>query len=340
MKNFILPFLLIIFSFSASGQTWYFEDFASVTAPALGANQAEHDNDGDGETWYTGDLSGYAPFTTHGTLAISRSWNGGVLTPDNLLIIGPIDLSSASGNVNVQWECGSIEATSSGWHEEYYDVIVTTSNVTSTIIGTTPVFGETLPGGQTLYSRSVDISSMIGQSAVYVTFRHWNCTDENILGLDNIGVLTLVDDDAGVSDITTSAISLLSSGSQLITGEITNYGGNAINSVDVNYTIDGGATNTHNLTGLNIAAGGTYNFSHSTSWTPSGLGCYDLEVWTSNVNGGTDANPSNDNMLQVTSIVNQMVSTLPLYENFTSNTCGPCASFNPGFQSFINSNSR
>ena len=338
MKNILLFAFGLILSLNVIAQTWYSEDFETVTPPAFPANITSVDVDGDGFEWGSFAASGQVPWTNNGNVAASMSYDNtaGPLTPDNHLVIGPIDLSSSSSaaTMALEWEAAATEATSSGWYQEHYSVYMETSTTPGTAL-----YSETLAAGQVLYSRTVDVSSFIGNSSVYIIFRHHNCTDEWRLGIDNIAVKTLVDDDAGVTAITTSAISLLSSGTQLITGEITNFGGNVMTSVDINYSIDGGATNTQSLTGLSIAAGGTYNFSHSSSWTPAGIGCYDLDVWTSNVNAGTDANPSNDHLMQVLSIVNQSLTTLPLYENFTSNTCGPCASFNPGFQSFINSNS-
>jgi len=89
---------------------------------------------------------------------------------------------------------------------------------------------------------------------------------------------------------------------------------------------------------LSIGTGQTYNFTHSSTWTPSATGAYTITAWTSNVNGTTDPISSNDSESMVVNIVDQTLSLMPLYENFTSNTCGPCASFNPGFQTLANAN--
>ena len=72
------------------------------------------------------------------------------MNPDNLLIVGPIDLSSASAGTNLflTWDAGATEATSTGWHEENYSVYVETSTNPGTAL-----FTETLSAGQTLFSR-------------------------------------------------------------------------------------------------------------------------------------------------------------------------------------------
>lgn len=185
MKKILLPVFISLTAF-AIAQPVYFEDFESVTPPTLPANISELDQDGDGFTWTTFAASAQVPWTNNGNIAMSESFSNsaGALNPDNRLIIGPIDMSTLSGNYLLEWEAGATEATSTGWYEENYSVYVETSNT----IGTA-VFSETLSAGQTLFSRSVNVpSSVIGNSTVYIIFRHHNCTDEWRLGIDNIAV--------------------------------------------------------------------------------------------------------------------------------------------------------
>jgi len=104
--------------FSALAQVWYSEDFESVTTPALPSNAVSVDSDADGFEWYTYDASGQDPWTANGTIAGSQSYDNtaGALTPDNLLIIGPIDLSASSGapSMTLMWNAGATEATQDG----------------------------------------------------------------------------------------------------------------------------------------------------------------------------------------------------------------------------------
>ena len=55
-------------------------------------------------------------------------------------------------------------------------------------------------------------------------------------------------------------------------GEIKNLGSTTINSMDVNYTINGGTTVTQNLSGLNIYPFTTYHYTHPTVWVPATTG--------------------------------------------------------------------
>ena len=55
--------------------------------------QTFYDNDGDGQFWY---YANYDIDEEGNNVAASASYNGGVLTPDNWVIMGPIDLTNES----------------------------------------------------------------------------------------------------------------------------------------------------------------------------------------------------------------------------------------------------
>jgi len=112
-----------------------------------------------------------------------------------------------------------------------------------------------------------------------------------------------------------------------ISGTIRNLGGNAINSFDLNWNLNGGATYTQNVTGLNLTAGQVYNYVHPDTWNAT-PGNYNLNVTVTNVNGTNDSNPDNNTISRNISIASGSTAHKPLYEKFTSSTCGPCASFN------------
>ena len=144
------------------------------------------DEDGDGENW---SISNEASFGStigfSGNFALSRSWNGSVLTPDNLLLNGDvISIPAGMTNVELSFVAGTIEPAP--YDAEYYSVYVTTSNVTATIIASTAVYSETLNYPTAGFStRTVNLDAYAGQD-VYVTFRHHNCTDMNTLIIDDI----------------------------------------------------------------------------------------------------------------------------------------------------------
>ncbi len=139
--------------------------------------------------------------------------------------------------------------------------------------------------------------------------------------------------DLAVTEITTSPY--LSQGNVTITGTITNYGTTTITSMDLNYKIDGGAAVTSNLTGLNIASSTTYSFSHPTPWNAV-IGNHTIQAYASNLNNGNvDANPGDDALTKTVAVMSELVTRLPLFEIFTSSTCGPCAPGNTNYHSIV-----
>jgi hypothetical protein len=110
-----------------------------------------------------------------------------------------------------------------------------------------------------------------------------------------------------------------------ITGTIRNLGSETVTSVDVNYTVDGGAAVTATVSGLNIASGASATYSHPTAWTPTMFNTYTIETEVTMVNGNMDSN-TGDNLSSINILAHPpAVPRTPLLEAFTSSTCGPCA---------------
>ncbi|WP_452225384.1 T9SS type A sorting domain-containing protein [Lacinutrix chionoecetis] len=155
------------------------------------------DSDGDGNNW--GDIfavgDGAGGFVTPVSL-ISRSWQNNVpLTPDNWVVSPAIDLSSASGVINLSY---ITQVAAQSWDEEKYSVHVGTTNDISVLVNSatslTEVLGDAGNTG-TPTPHIIDISALAGQPQVYVAFRHWDCTDEDFLSIDDVAVM---------GDVTTS----------------------------------------------------------------------------------------------------------------------------------------
>lgn len=124
-------------------------------------------------------------------------------------------------------------------------------------------------------------------------------------------------------------------GNQTITGSLRNFGTSAVTSFTLNYSINGGAPLSQPVT-ANVAVGGTYNFTHTTPWNAT-PGTYQLSVWASDINGTTDGNSVNDELSKTVNVATQSVQRTTLIEEFTSSTCGPCASFNVTFDPLLES---
>ena len=102
-------------------------------------------------------------------------------------------------------------------------------------------------------------------------------------------------------------------------GKIKNLGTTTINSMDVNYTINGGTIATQNLSGLNVAPFTTYNYTHPTVWNPASTGSYQVDLWISNINGqGADAVPANDDLIKIINVKDPIPNIISSYTSTTN----------------------
>jgi len=110
-----------------------------------------------------------------------------------------------------------------------------------------------------------------------------------------------------------------------ITGTVMNIANMSnLTSFDVTYTIDGGAAvATYNVTGIDIASGATYDFTHNVAWA-STTGQHTIEVTISNPNGNVDENPTDNVLSKQILIVNEVFPKAVVYEEGTGTWCGFC----------------
>ncbi len=140
------------------------------------------------------------------------------------------------------------------------------------------------------------------------------------------GIGDAVDNDAIMSSVTVNNIVV--EGNIDITGTITNGGSNQITSFDLSWQIDGGTVHTETISGLSLDYSNSYNFSHTNLWNAT-VGAYNLTVSVSNINGaGDDDITTNNSIAKEILVATQSVQNMPLFEEFTSSTCPPCAGFN------------
>ncbi|MDP2188617.1 MAG: T9SS type A sorting domain-containing protein [Sphingobacteriaceae bacterium] len=120
-----------------------------------------------------------------------------------------------------------------------------------------------------------------------------------------------------------------------VAGRILNLGSSAITSGSLHYRVNNGAAVTQALTGLNIAGGTMYNFTHGTPLTVTTAGIYSISMWMSNING---AGVNTDTLTVSISALSSVISNLVVFEHFTNASCGPCATQNPGLEAVMNNN--
>ena len=148
----------------------------------------------------------------------------------------------------------------------------------------------------------------------------------NNVYIDEVSVQELVTNDLGLETVNVAPI-IMGGSANNITGSFKNNGSNTVTSATLNWQVDGGTVYSQNLTGLNVAVGATYNYSHSNQWTPT-PGNYSLKVWVSNPNGSTDNYLADNESTKTIKVASNSTARKPLLEKFTSSTCNPCAGFN------------
>ena len=149
--------------------------------------QTFYDNDGDGNYWF------YVNYTdvdeAGNNVAASASYqNGAVLTPDNWVIMGPVDLTDHSDAL-LEWKVRGIDPS---WCQENYSVYVGASDNYNDLINGSVSYNETIANGgdacgQTFADRSLDISASTG-GLVYIGFRHHDVSDMFVLNIDDVSV--------------------------------------------------------------------------------------------------------------------------------------------------------
>ena len=148
--------------------------------------QTFYDNDGDGQFWYYANYAGIEEAGNN--VAVSASYNGGALTPDNWVIMGPIDLTDHSDAL-LEWKVRGIDPS---WCQENYSVYVGSSYDYNDLINGPVSYNETIASGgdacgQTFADRSLDILAASG-GLVYIGFRHHDVSDMFVLNVDDVSV--------------------------------------------------------------------------------------------------------------------------------------------------------
>ncbi len=189
-------------------------------------------------------------------------------------------------------------------------------------IWTLPVSGAIGAEQKIFVVENSDVNQPDFQIGFFFTGNSYNL---NYWYIDNVEVNLVPELDAAMSSLN---VPDMFAGTQSVTGSVFNLGSTIITSLNVNWQINDGTVNTTPFSGLNILTAESYNFtcSQQINLDP---GTYQLKAWVSDVNAlnGDDV-PENDTIIKTISVVNQANLRKPLFEEFTSSTCGPCASFN------------
>jgi len=311
-KIFTLLSLIFIgtqFSFS---QTYFSDDFESGQN---GWTYIDHNNDGYNWLLMTGTQLSLP--AAAGQVLVSRSWSNNVpITPNNLAVSPAIDLTGASDNVFLEYTFYANQ----GFPQDKYSVYISTSNTATDILATTPIHTETGTATTAVGTiRSLDLSSYMGQT-IYITFRHYDCYDKDFIGIDNLSVKTISNNDVSLESANIQEYILTNQNTSLEL-ELKNVGANEINSVTVNWN-DG--TDHIATIPVTIGVGETAIVNHPTALNYSSATLYNIEITVTEVNSSTDPDMSNNSQMTSIRAISQNGGTKVLIEEGTGTWCQWC----------------
>jgi len=316
MKKTTFLLTLLVASLCGFAQnTYYSQDFESGDL----SGWTTADLDGDGFDWSVLDASGVnSAFGTGALVSFSYDDAGSAaLSPDNLVTSPAIDLTAVTDTNLYLFFDQNVNAS---WPADKYSVYVTTSNDPAEIAAATPVLTVT-PANGNFTNKFVNITSFIGQT-VYVTFRHYDCTDQYYLVLDNVIIKSLALNDAQLVSAKLNRYSLLSTDNTL-TLTVKNTGSNAITGLTINW--NDGVTDHISTISKSIAVGATStSVVHPTKINYATVVEKDLNITITAVNGNTDPVMANNTGTKKFNTVSQASTKRVLFEEGTGTWCGYC----------------
>lgn len=319
MKKITLLFALVVFSFSSNAQVLLAEGFDTAltwsTARVTGTSTT---------TGWSRQTVGTTPSCTPFSGAgMARFYSYNIAAGNAYRLTSPsINFAGASYRIKFNMFRDGGYPTDADNVKVYYHTTLA-SPLAGTLLGTVNRSMALAPvvDAEGWYSYSFDLPAGT-TGAGYMSFVATSQYGNNIF-VDNVSIVQIQADDAELSTFNLPEISA-STGNTPITGSFKNAGLNTIDSVDLNWQADGGAINTQTLTGLNLAPGQVYNYTHQAQWNAT-LGLHNISVW---VTAANDSDLTNNQLDKSISVASNSVTRFPLYEKFSSSTCGPCATFN------------
>jgi hypothetical protein len=306
----LLSVILIAVSTWLFGQTLISEDFSANLMPPTGWSI-----DANSANWLGSASSNAGGIAPEGMLSWSPQFTG-----DSRLISPPINTTGNSkilisflqfiDNFGGGYTVGVATRSGGGAWNIVYSVDVTLSEG---------------PEQESILVTNADAGASDFQFCFFFSGDSYNL---NFWYIDNVTCSVGHDVNAAMSKLD---IPVYNYGKIPVKGTFSNMGSNVITSLDASYILDNGTPKTTSLTGLNLAFGQSLNFTCADTMTPF-AGNHNLKVYVGNVNGaGVDQDPSNDTLSMAFHTASGSVSRFPLFEDFTSSTCGPCALFDTTF---------
>jgi hypothetical protein len=309
MKNIYSLFIALLLAISAFSQTYLSEDFSSGQMPPPGWTilaftqqfvSAQSDSAG-----------GVAPecridgFAYNGTLRI--------MSP----VINMTGISSATLIFKHFYDKKSAPSPTIG--------VATKSSGAWTPVWTLTPSSDTGPEEIQVTISNSDMNKPYFQLSFYVTGAIQNM---NSWYIDDVLLMVPLNFDAKISSIT---IPGTITSPQPVGGVFQNIGSTPVTDFNVAYQAYNGMIYDTSYTGLNLDLFGSVEFSFDQMWLQP-FGTQNVTMWINSVNGIVgDDYPGNDTATKSITYIANILPRRVTLEEFTSSTCGPCASFNTSF---------
>ena len=296
--------------------------------------QTTNATDGGFLGWNSTSLSSqYFSFTNPGSNFVASNDDGCNCDKSNeYLITDVIDLSGYSV-MHATFKSFYYGATLQGATEVAEFLYSTNGGATWTSLGTIDPAGD-------WETQWIDVTAACGNANVQFAFNYQDGGGWlHGLGIDDFAVFAPYNFDVAMESLNMPTTLGLNNAPFTFEGTLRNYGGATITSATINYSVNCGTPVTESLSGLSIAPYDTYTWTHTTAWNPSTTGTYSVDFYALPINGTFDQNTSNDNLNVSIEVLTATADRVVLAEEFTSSTCGPCASFNPGYKQLLDANS-
>lgn len=314
-KIYFLCIVFLSFSFLLNAQTYLFQDFSDNEMPPSGWTI-----DGFSNLWSTAfsNEAGGAPpeakFTYTNTTSVSRFISPEIdltgVTNVNFSFKHFLDNYSSGPKIGVATRSGGGD-----WN------IVWEINTTSNIG----------PEEKIIAITNDDVGQSDFQVCLYLDGNFYNI---DYWYIDDIELYTPYNLDAKLTNISTPWYLL---GENEVTGSIKNRGIQDLTSLEISWQVDKGDITVTTVNDLEISTGESLDFTCDGIFDFP-VGNHDLDVWISGVNNGIDDDTDNNMLMKTIHVASSATDRVPLFEEFTSSTCAPCANFNSSFVPWCNTN--
>jgi hypothetical protein len=251
-------------------------------------------------------------FGNGSNVAVSNSWYNPPATADDWMITPGIAISAS--NTVLTWDAKAQDAN----YPDGYQVRVSTTG--TDLADFTDVIFSVGAENPSWTERLVGLGDYVGET-IHIAFRN-NSNDMFLLLVDNIVVKVQQPFDVALTGVSTTQFHTLGSAVS-ITGTVANAGGSVLNSFDLTWS-NGTNDYTQTISGLNVAPGATYNFTHNTPFNVAAAQSYAISVSVDNPNGEVDGDPSNNELSTVVSGVSFIPTKRVVAEEGTGTWCGWC----------------